>query len=252
MPAETQISAGNVESVLRPLGLSAFVRCRNEEEYIVASLMSIYRVFDEIVVILNDSTDRTRELVSDLAADHPRIRILNYLDTCSPIGPGYLERVMAEPSTSLAKYYNWCLEATRYSHVCKWDGDMIATPLIEQVREMIADNDVIAFDGYDVMGQHTTDLEPRIFRYDSKRARYVDWDLYEVLQHEYSSVRSLEQKCYLHMKLVKRDWLRKSWLNPNLAATRSVPATGGHMSGWRRSFFVSVPKRIINIFRGAK
>ena len=46
---------------MRPIGLSAFVRCQNEEEYIVASLLSGYRVFDEILVILNHSTDRTRD-----------------------------------------------------------------------------------------------------------------------------------------------------------------------------------------------
>ncbi len=210
---------------MRPLGLSAFVRCQNEEEYIVASLLSIYRVFDEIVVILNNSTDRTRDLVSDLARDRNRIRVLEYAHACSPIGPGYHERVEANPSSSLAAYYNWCLDETQFSHVCKWDGDMIATPVFEQVRDLIAAHDVIAFDGYDVLGEHTTDNEPRIFRYDPARARYVDWDLYEVLQHDYR-MHSLGQKCYLHMKLVKREWLSKSWANPNLLATRSVPHTG--------------------------
>jgi len=43
-------------STARPLGLSAFLRCKNEEEYIVASILSSYRVFDEIVVVLNNST----------------------------------------------------------------------------------------------------------------------------------------------------------------------------------------------------
>jgi len=211
---------------MRPIGLSAFVRCKNEEEYIVASLMSVYRVCDEIVVIFNNSTDRTRERVADLMRDHPKIRVTDYTNECAPIGSGYFESVRAKPATSIAKYYNWCLEQTTFSHVCKWDGDMVATPVFEQVRELISSSEIVVFDGYDVLGEKTTDMEPRIFKYGPAHARYVDWDLYEVLEHEYGKVSRLDQKCYLHMKLVKCDWLHKTWSSPNLLATRSVPETG--------------------------
>jgi hypothetical protein len=103
---------------------------------------------------------------------------------------------------------------------------MIATPDFEQVRGFLPTSDVVLFDGHDVLGQKTTDLEPRIFRYDPTRARYVDWDLYEVLEHNYSKLARVEQKCYLHMKLVKKEWLHRAWSSPNLLATRSVPETG--------------------------
>jgi hypothetical protein len=210
----------------RPLGLSAFVRCRNEQEFIVASLMSIYRVCDEIVVILNNSTDGTKHIVTTLAKDRKKLNIIEYPYECSAIGPGYHDRATTVPTSSLAKYYNWCVEATTFSHVCKWDGDMVATPAIEQIRELIAGEDVIAFDGHDVLGRDTTNNEPRIFRYNPRRARYIDWDLYEILQHDYPTVHSLGQKCYLHFKLVKQEWLGKEWSNPNLLATRPAPDTG--------------------------
>lgn len=218
---------------MRASGLSAFVRCRNEEEFIVASLLSSYRVFDEILVILNRSTDRTRELVEDLMSDHPKIRLLEYPNECSPLGPGYHERVLENPDASLAKFYNWCLEQTTFSHVCKWDGDMIATPALEQARAFIPSSEVVAFDGYDILGERTTDLEARIFRYDPARARYVDWDLYEVFQHDYGITSRIDEKCYLHMKLAKREWLHKAWSSPNLLSTRSVPDTGSQQAGWR-------------------
>jgi glycosyltransferase involved in cell wall biosynthesis len=204
------------------------MRCKNEEEYVVASILSIYRIFDEIVVILNNSTDRTRELIEDLLSDHPKIRLLEYANACSPIGPGYYERILANPEASLAKYYNWCLEQTSFSHVCKWDGDMIAIPAFEQVRDHIKSSDVVMFDGYDVLGKDTTDFEARIFKYDPASARYVDWDLYEVLEHNYAKISHVREKCYLHMKLVKKEWIHKDWCNPNLLATRSVPHTGSH------------------------
>ena len=211
---------------MRPLGLSAFVRCRNEEEYIVASITSAYRVFDEIVVVLNNSTDRTRELVRDLMTDHPKIRLLDYDADCAPAGVGYLALVAKNPGRSLAKYYNWCIEQTAYSHVCKWDGDMIALPTFERIRDFIAANDVVAFDGYDVLGRPTTTLESRIFRYDPVHTRYEDWDLYEVLKHEYQSIHRFGEKCYLHMKLVKKDWLHRQWVSPNDASDTPAPGPG--------------------------
>lgn len=208
----------------RPLGISAFVRCKNEEEYIVASLLSSYRVFDEIVVILNNSTDGTRALVEDLMTDHPRIRLTEYSQECAPAGPGYLAIVEQHPERSLAKYYNWCLEQTTFSHVCKWDGDMIALPNFGPVREMIANSDVIAFSGWDVLDEPTVDYESRIFRYDPAHTRYVDWDLYEVLQQEYTHVARFDPKCYLHMKLVKKEWVHRQWVSPNEFATSAYPA----------------------------
>jgi glycosyltransferase involved in cell wall biosynthesis len=211
---------------MRPIGLSAVIRCKNEEEYVVASIMSIYRIVDEIVVILNNSSDRTRSLIEGLIRDHPKIRLLEYSNECSPIGVGYYERVLAKPAASLAKYYNWCVEQTTFSHVCKWDGDMIATPDFEQVGALIESSDVVMFDGYDVLGEKTTDLEPRIFKFDLAHARYVDWDLYEVLEHDYAKVSQVAQKCYVHMKLVKKEWINRCWSNPNLRAKRSVPETG--------------------------
>jgi glycosyltransferase involved in cell wall biosynthesis len=211
---------------MRPIGLSAFVRCKNEEEYIVASLLSVYRVFDEIIVILNNSTDRTKELIDSVLPTHPKIKLFEYSNECSSVGQGYYERILANPQMSLAKYYNWCLEQTTFSHVCKWDGDMIATPEFEQAKSLTRSADVVLFDGYDVLGEDTTDLEPRIFKHDFARARYVDWDLYEVLEHDYVEIASVPQKCYLHMKLVKKTWINTRWSNLNLLATRSVPQTG--------------------------
>jgi len=220
----------------RPVGISAFVRCQNEEEYIVASLLSAYRVFDEILVILNLSTDRTRELVEDLLPDYPKIRLLDYPHHCRAVGPGYGEAVQATPDASLARYYNWCTQRATFSHVCKWDGDMIALPDLERVRHQVPRFDVIHFDGVDALGLPTTGVEPRIFKFDPARARYVDWDLYEVLQHDYRELTAVHEKCYLHMKLVKREWIHKTWTSPNSLATRSAPQTGAPKQTFTQAF----------------
>ena len=52
----------------RPTGLSAFVRCKNEEEFLRASLVSIDRFVDEIVIVFNDSSDGSRAIAAEIAA----------------------------------------------------------------------------------------------------------------------------------------------------------------------------------------
>lgn len=216
---------------MRPPGVSCFVRCRNEAEYIVASLASVHRFADEILLALNRSEDATRSLVEAMIPRYPKIRIVTYDEDCAPIGRGYHEAVMRDDRRSLARFYNWCVEQTTFSHVCKWDGDMIALPTFGRVRELAMAHDVVTFDGYDVLGMRTTDYEARVFRHDMARARYVDWDLYEVLEHSYSDNIRVEEKCYLHMKLVKQDWLHRDWINPNDLAERSAPFTGSTPGG---------------------
>ena len=122
--------------------------------------------------------------------------------------------------------YNWCVEQTSFGHICKWDGDMIATPVFEQVSILIKSSEVVWFDGYDVLGKHTTDLEPRIFKYDPVHAKYVDLNFYQALEYDYSNITCMEQKCYVHMKLLKKEWINKPWSHPNFPHTRSVSETG--------------------------
>jgi hypothetical protein len=131
----------------------------------------------------------------------------------------------------LAAFYNWCLEQTRFSHVCKWDGDMIALPALASARRLAADHDVVMFDGVDAVGAHTTDNEARIFRFDPAHSRYEDWDLYEVLRHDFTRIGHVAEKCYVHMKLVKREWVHRPWSSPNDLATSAFPAPGGSSHG---------------------
>jgi len=217
---------GSSEPSPREHGLSAFVRCKDEEEFLLPCLLSLERFVDEIVLVFNRSTDGSRAIAEQLLPRHPQIRIFDYDPECEPIGAGYLDRVRRRPQGSLATFYNWCLERTSFSHVCKWDCDMLALPPLEAVRVAIDRHEAVAFDGYDLVGAKTTDLETRVFRFNPDRARYEDWHLYEVLSHDYPSIAKVDEKCYLHVKLGKREWIHREWRNPNDEATESVPPTG--------------------------
>jgi len=233
-----------ISKKMRPIGISAVLRCKNEEEYITASILSAYRVFDEFIVVLNDSTDSTRGILADLSKTYAKIQVYEYNQACSPAGVGYLDKVRQDPDTSLSKYYNWSFRLSKFSHVCKWDGDMVALPTLSQVRDLLTLHDLILFDGYDAVGEHTTELEPRIYRYDPEKTFYEDWDLYEVLKHNYSTSYCVEEKCYVHMKLVKREWQHKPWSNPNDYATEAFPAPN------RNGSDLPVPVRFVRSFAG--
>lgn len=117
-------------------GLSALVRLHNEEEFAYASLNSIVPYFDEIVVVFNDCTDRTPDIVADFAAEHPRlVRVFKYVPVVMPPGNPHQHGDLSPHSVhSLVYYCNFGLSKASYQIRCKWDGDQIAIPqTMEQV-----------------------------------------------------------------------------------------------------------------------
>ena len=114
-------------------GLSAMLRVKNEEKCIQSCVESIINVFDEVVIIDNNSTDSTLEIVSKLMESEifkEKIKLFSY--------PHSIARCGAENSStpedsvhSLAYFYNWCLGKCSYSVVCKWDADMLLSSSIK-------------------------------------------------------------------------------------------------------------------------
>ena len=90
--------------------------------------MSCLKVFDEIVVIDNNSSDKTMAVVSSVRDIKPsfakRIKAFTYPYDIARCGQENFE--CPESSVhSLAFFYNYCLSLCEFSHVFKWDGDMI-------------------------------------------------------------------------------------------------------------------------------
>jgi glycosyltransferase involved in cell wall biosynthesis len=110
-------------------GLSAIVRLSNEEDFAEASLNSILPYFDEIVVVFNDCTDRTPEIVAEFEHQNPkRVRAFQYGPRVYPPGSEAHRRLPANSVHSLVHYYNFALSKASYQVRCKWDGDQIAEP----------------------------------------------------------------------------------------------------------------------------
>lgn len=119
----------NCFSSSKPTGISAMIRVKNEERNISKVILSCYEYFDEIMVIDNQSEDRTCEIVRRLQRENDlsgKIKLHSYPFKVARCGRENYE--CAEDSVhSLAYFYNYALSKCTFSHVFKWDGDMFMT-----------------------------------------------------------------------------------------------------------------------------
>jgi len=89
-------------------GISAYMRVKNEEDWIKYSLISIKDFVDEIIVGDNGSTDNTLQIINGLIDQGLNIKLFD----CSHMKM----REMSE----------FILEKTSYSYAVRWDSDMVA------------------------------------------------------------------------------------------------------------------------------
>lgn len=131
-------------------GLSAMVRLKDEQTWIGACLESILPWFDEIVCVLQPCSDDTEAVIRSF--DSPKIVIRPYPFDSYPMGPGH--GFCPDDSVySSAYYYNYSLSQTTRTHVCKWDGDMVAMDWLgARIRGYIASGTGrITFHGTDIV-----------------------------------------------------------------------------------------------------
>ena len=101
-------SLGLVQRPDRPVGISVFVRVKDEADWITMSLQSLQGFADEIIIVDNGSTDGTPELIGK-AMETSRIPMVLH----EKPGLGYLD------------VSNFALDQARYSWGFNWDGDFV-------------------------------------------------------------------------------------------------------------------------------
>lgn len=93
----------------RPMGISFYMRVKNERDWIFPSIHSILPVADEICIADNGSSDGTYEIIKDMAQKETG---LIHLWRC--------------PEMKHVELSNFILQKTRFHYVFRWDGDMVA------------------------------------------------------------------------------------------------------------------------------
>lgn len=110
-------------------GITAVLRLRNEQDYVEQAFNSILPFFDEFVVVYNQCSDGTPEIVERLAAREPnRIRAFHYVPEVFPQGSAKHAALPAHHVSSLVHYSNFAISKASHRVRLLWDGDMIAAP----------------------------------------------------------------------------------------------------------------------------
>jgi hypothetical protein len=122
-------------------GISAFMRVKNGADFIEAAIRSHLPHVDEIVVVHNQCTDGTPDILARLGAEFgpERLPVFHYLPKVFPPGSEGHAREPADSPASFVNMSNLALARTRHRIVTKLDDDHLAmgarlAPLTQRIR----------------------------------------------------------------------------------------------------------------------
>ncbi|NOX41063.1 MAG: glycosyltransferase family 2 protein [Alphaproteobacteria bacterium] len=117
-------------------GISAFMRCRNGADFVEATIRSHLEYYDELVVVYNQCTDDTPNILARLVAEFgPKMRVFHYTDRVQPLGSAAHANTPGDSPESMVNYSNFALAQTRFQVVVKLDDDHLAIP--REVEKMV-------------------------------------------------------------------------------------------------------------------
>jgi hypothetical protein len=207
-----------------PKKISAMIRVKNEVEYLERSISSVLEHVDEVVIVDNNSTDGSTEIIDDFAKRFPtKVRAFCYPHKLARWGEETTrlsETKGGKQSPSfLPNYYNWCASKCSWPFILKWDGDTIATaalaPTLEAFRH--SRTQILWHTGINlhpdresyIAGRPFEDMEPRLFykplSFYNNYLGYVEtlWSPYLALYPSFSEKEP--EPLYFHMKFCKSD-----------------------------------------------
>ena len=128
-----------LSATTKPAGVSAMLRVKNEETFIINCIQSILDIFDEIVVIDNNSSDQTLALLSSYIEEKQlshKIKVYHYPFEIARCGHEH-SATNENSVSSLSYYYNWCISKCTLRAVVKWDADMLLSSNTDSRRDFM-------------------------------------------------------------------------------------------------------------------
>ena len=113
----------------RKPGVSGLLRTRNGGAFLEACVRSHIDALDELVIIFNQCTDDTAQIVAKLEAEFPsKIKAFHYLPRVQPLGSEGHAQSNFDDLDNLANYSNAGLVQTSRQYMMKVDDDHLAIP----------------------------------------------------------------------------------------------------------------------------
>lgn len=122
----------------KPHGISGLFRLKNESEFMRWAIESHMEWLDEAVLVVQDSEDATIEIAHELTDIYgERIKVWHYpFEVTQYATP----RHFSVPTNSVEHFVhltNWGLSKCNYSWIAKIEGDVIAMPTFQVIRDII-------------------------------------------------------------------------------------------------------------------
>lgn len=197
----------------RAKGLSGLVRLRNEEAWCGLALESFVGWCDELIITLNDCTDRTPEIVERFRATYPdKVKVFDYPFAIAPMGPGIHDKCPGDSVHASAYFYNFTQAKSTRSHVVKLDGDMVMMDWAgAEIRALMKDRDRVKFFGTDIVGDglRHTGCQPKcptngVYKV-SARTFYHQGPVTQNLLGVPAARYAIDRPAFLHFKWARKD-----------------------------------------------
>jgi predicted O-linked N-acetylglucosamine transferase (SPINDLY family) len=216
-----KISIKDFDPLARKQGISGFMKIRNEEEYLGLVLDSWVPHLDELVIVYNQCTDRTPEIVQEYATKYlGKIKAFHYIPEVHRIGTKEHAETDVNSVNNFAHYVNFALSKTTYKMCVLVDGDDIAIPEnLEKVTTYIKSNQIenecLIYSGINLYNDQNNNLfvsENNLFAGDGDHTfftvspinRYFKTDRWEFLNKANLKATYLGF-LYYHAKYLKND-----------------------------------------------
>ena len=112
------------DSIKREDGISAFMRIKNGEDYLEATILSIINQVDEIICVFNDCNDNTEQILIKLEEMYPNlIKVYKYIPPVYVVNSEKYLQTSENSVNSISYYYNFALSKTTKKYCIKVDDD---------------------------------------------------------------------------------------------------------------------------------